>query len=156
MWFHLELLGRGYDSARVAVAVSKSVTGPYLYIKSFRPDAGFWPVNVRPYNKQPVKKDIKATYCGGKGCLPAHPDTLNLLGRDFKRGQMSRDMNLFKDVNEKAYLIYTSEDNSTLHISELTEDYLSTSGKYFRIFADRCMEGAAMYMEYPVVTEHFI
>ena len=144
MWFHLELLGKGYSSARAAVAVSDNITGPYTYLKSFRPDAGFWPVNVQKCHFKRIKKNVKKSYCGGENCLPAHPDTLNLLGRDFSEGQMSRDMSLFVDENDKAYLIYTSEENSTLHISLLTDDYLSTSGKYIRVFTGRYMEGAAL------------
>ncbi|MDQ3843028.1 MAG: glycoside hydrolase family 43 protein [Bacteroidota bacterium] len=38
MWFHLELRGQGYKAARAAVAVSDSVTGPYKFINSFRPN----------------------------------------------------------------------------------------------------------------------
>jgi len=38
MWFHLELAGHGYNAARVAVAVSDTVTGPYQYVNSFRPN----------------------------------------------------------------------------------------------------------------------
>ncbi|MBN9381115.1 MAG: family 43 glycosylhydrolase [Chitinophagaceae bacterium] len=38
LWFHLELRGQGYKAARAAVAVSDRVTGPYRYIRSFRPN----------------------------------------------------------------------------------------------------------------------
>lgn len=38
MWFHLELKGQGYRAARAAVAVSDYVTGPYHFLKSFRPN----------------------------------------------------------------------------------------------------------------------
>ena len=38
MWFHLELPGKGYNAARAGVAVSDRVTGPYQYLKSFRPN----------------------------------------------------------------------------------------------------------------------
>lgn len=145
MWFHLELLGKGYDAARSGVALSENPTGPFTYIKSFHPNAGFWPVNVQPYHLKPVSDTIKSHYCGGKGCLPAHPDSLNILGRDFKNGQMARDQNLFVDDDGTAYHIYTSEENSTLHISRLSDDYLSESGKYIRIFSDRYMEGPAMF-----------
>ena len=117
MWFHLELKDKGYDAARSAVAISDSPTGPFKFLKSFRQNAGFWPVNVQPFHKLPVADSIKSTYCGGYGCLPAHPDTLNILGRDFTKGQMARDMNLFVDDDGKAYHIYSSEDYSTLHIS---------------------------------------
>jgi len=58
---------------------------------------------------------------------------------------MARDMNLFVDDDGTAYLLYTSEENSTLHISKLSDDYLSNSGKYIRIFANRYMEGPAMF-----------
>ncbi|MFY9152183.1 MAG: glycoside hydrolase family 43 protein [Prolixibacteraceae bacterium] len=145
MWFHLELKGKGYYAARSGIAVSESPAGPFTYLKSFRPNAGFWPVNVQPCHKKPVSPDVKESYCGGKGCLPAPVDSVNLLGRDFKGGQMARDMNLFVDDDGTAYHIYSSEENSTLHISKLTDDYLSYSGEYFRVFAGRYMEGATLF-----------
>ncbi len=145
MWFHLEIKGKGYDEARSGVAVSDKVTGPYTYVRSFRPNKSSWPINVLPIHFKPVNDSVKSAYCGGKGCLPTHPDSLNLLGRDFKRGQMSRDMNLFVDDDGSAYQIYASEENSTLHISKLSDDYLFYSGKYIRIFPDRYMEAPALF-----------
>jgi beta-galactosidase len=38
MWFHLELKGQGYKAARVGVAESQRVAGPYHFVKSFRPN----------------------------------------------------------------------------------------------------------------------
>lgn len=38
MWFHLELKGQGYDAARAAVAVGDRPTGPFKFLKSFRPN----------------------------------------------------------------------------------------------------------------------
>jgi beta-galactosidase len=38
MWFHLELRGQGYKAARAGVAISDKVTGPYVFLKSFRPN----------------------------------------------------------------------------------------------------------------------
>ncbi|MDD4425228.1 MAG: glycoside hydrolase family 43 protein [Mariniphaga sp.] len=145
MWFHLELKDRGYDAARSGVATSDRITGPYTFMKSFRPNAGHWPLNVKDIHQQPVGDQVKDKYCGGKGCLPGHPDTVNLLGRDFQGGQMARDQNLFVDDDGKAYHIYSSEENSTLHISLLTEDYLSESGKYIRVFPGRYMEAPAIF-----------
>ncbi len=145
MWFHLELKDKGYDAARAGVAVGDNPTGPFTFLKSFRPNAGHWPVNVLASQKLPISETVKSQYCGGKGCLPDHPDIVNLLGRDFKGGQMSRDMNLFVDDDGKAYHIYSSEENSTLHISQLSDDYLTCSGIYGRFFADRYMEGAALF-----------
>jgi len=145
MWFHLELKDKGYDAARSGVAVADNPAGPFTFLKSFRPNAGFWPVNVLPCHKKPIADWVKSSYCGGKGCLPAPVDSVNLLGRDFKGGQMARDMNLFVDEDGSAYHIYSSEENSTLHISKLSDDYLSYSGEYFRVFAGRYMEGATLF-----------
>jgi len=145
MWFHLELKGQSYLASRSGIAVSDSPSGPFTYLKSFRPNAGYWPVNVQPCHKKPVSPDIKDSYCGGKGCLPASPDSVNILGRDFKGGQMTRDMNLFVDDDGTAYHIYSSEENSTLQISKLTDDYLSYSGEYFRVFVGRYMEGVTLF-----------
>lgn len=47
MWFHLELKDRGYSNARSGVAVSDSITGPYKYLHSIRPNAGFLPANYQ-------------------------------------------------------------------------------------------------------------
>ncbi len=140
MWFHLELKGRSYNTARSGVAISDRPIGPFTFRGSFRPNAGNWPVNVQEFHKKPVSDSVKRNYGGAFGDLPAHPDSLNLLGRDFEGGQEARDMNLFVDDDGIAYHIYSSEVNSTLHISQLTEDYQSYSGKYVRVFIERYME----------------
>lgn len=38
MWFHLELKDHGYSAARAGVATSSSPTGPFTFIRDFRPD----------------------------------------------------------------------------------------------------------------------
>lgn len=53
---------------------------------------------------------------------------------------MARDMNLFVDDDGKAYHIYSSEENSTLHIAELDPTYTGYTGKYIRVFINRFME----------------
>jgi beta-xylosidase len=60
-------------------------------------------------------------------------------------GQMARDMNLFVDDDGKAYLVYSSEENSTIHISQLSDDYLSCSGNYARFFIERYMEAPVIF-----------
>ncbi|WP_321996576.1 glycoside hydrolase family 43 protein [Draconibacterium orientale] len=145
MWFHLELRGKGYDTALTGVAVSDKVTGPYEYLKSVRPNAGQWPVNVKKIHKNGVPESTESHYGGGPGYLPAHPDTVNLLGRDFEKGQMSRDMTLFVDDDGTAYHIHSSEENSTIHISKLTDDYLSFSDDYVRVFPNRYMEAPSIF-----------
>ena len=143
MWFHLEPKGMGYKGARSGVAVADQVTGPYTFVGSFRPNAGVWPINVQDVHKIPNPDVLGLTFTGGS--VPAHPDTLNILGRDFEGGQMARDMTLFVDDDGTAYHIYASEENSTLHISQLSDDYLSPAGKYVRVFVGRFMEAPALF-----------
>jgi beta-xylosidase len=38
MWFHLEMKGKGYSAARAGVAISEKPTGPFHFVKSFRPN----------------------------------------------------------------------------------------------------------------------
>jgi hypothetical protein len=60
-------------------------------------------------------------------------------------GQDSRDQTLFQDDDGNAYRIYASETNKTTYISLLTDDYLSHSGKYVRVFVNQPMEAQAMF-----------
>ncbi len=46
---------------------------------------------------------------------------------------MARDMTLFLDDDGSAYQVYASEENGTLQISKLTDDFLAPSGRYARI-----------------------
>jgi len=143
MWFHLELKGQGYSAARSGVAVSDTVTGPYTFVNSFRPNAGYWPVNVREEQKKPLETDKlnEKKFSGGPD---ATLKDYNVLGRDFEGGQMARDMTLFVDDDGKAYHIYASEENGTMHISLLSEDYLEPAVKYLRVFEGRWMEAPAV------------
>jgi hypothetical protein len=144
MWFHHEPKGKGYAGALSGIAVADTPTGPYRYIRSIRSNPGVWPINVQDFHKQPVNPEVQKTYYRG-GSLPEHPDVLNILGKHFAEGQMARDMTLFVDDDGKAYHIYASEDNSTLQIAELTDDYLGHSGKYARAFVARWMEAPAVF-----------
>ncbi len=57
---------------------------------------------------------------------------------------MARDQTLFVDDDGKAYHLYASEDNKTLHIAQLSDDYLTPGGKFIRVFEDRLMEAPAI------------
>ena len=139
MWFHLEPKGAGYSGARSGIAVADKATGPFTFIRSCRPNAGHWPVNVTPEQKKiPTKSDLEGIKFSGAPQLETGQN--NILGRDFEKGQMARDMTLFVDDDGSAYHLYSSEENSTLHISKLTDDYLNYSGTYVRIFPCRWME----------------
>lgn len=122
MWFHLELKSKGYEAARTAVAVADRVTGPFQYIRSLRPNAGTWPVNVTEKQKSGTR-----------------------FARDFEGGQMARDMTVFVDDDGTAYHIHSSEDNSTLHLSELTPNYQDFTGKWARVSPDSFSEAPALF-----------
>ena len=60
-------------------------------------------------------------------------------------GAMSRDMTLFVDDDGKAYHVFSSEDNRTTHIDELTGDYLGYTGKSVRVFENDETEAPALF-----------
>lgn len=67
------------------------------------------------------------------------------LGSMRPNDAMSRDQTVFVDDDDKAYHIYSSEDNKTLYISLLTEDYLRPSGVYTRNFVGMSREAPAVF-----------
>ena len=58
---------------------------------------------------------------------------------------MSRDQTVFVDDDGRAYQFYSSEENATLHISLLTDDYLKPSGKFTRNFVKQSREAPAVF-----------
>jgi hypothetical protein len=60
-------------------------------------------------------------------------------------GEECRDMTLFKDDDDKAYLVYASENNNTMHICLLSEDYLSPTNTYSRILIGQRREAPALF-----------
>jgi beta-xylosidase len=74
---------------------------------------------------------------------PAGP--YKYLGSMQPNGQMARDMTLFKDDDNKAYLIYSSEYNNTMHVCLLSDDYLSPTKTWSRILVDRNREAPALF-----------
>lgn len=138
MWFHLDK-GRNYGMARAALAISDKATGPYKYVGSFRPNQGVLPLGLAPGaapdpNRLKDKKQFNEAVVAG-----------DMVWRDLKRGQMSRDMTLFVDDDGKAYLLTSSEDNLTLHLHELTDDYRGFSGKWTRILPNASNEAPALF-----------
>ncbi|XP_042486439.1 uncharacterized protein LOC122066660 isoform X2 [Macadamia integrifolia] len=57
----------------------------------------------------------------------------------------SRDMTIFKDDDGMAYLIYSSEDNSELHIGPLRDDYLDVTHVMRRILVGQHREAPALF-----------
>ncbi|MCR4918752.1 MAG: glycoside hydrolase family 43 protein [Prevotella sp.] len=146
MWFHLELKGRGYDAARYGVAVSDSPAGPYRYLYSSRANAATWPIEFG--KEQTARLDTMQAEHFQQWWTPAWHQAVAdglFVKRDFATGQMSRDMQLYVDDDGQAYHIYSSEDNLTLHIAQLTADYLHHNGRYTRVAPAGHNEAPALF-----------
>ncbi len=102
------------------------------------------PIHYKGFPQTKVWLDDAGNQINAQGGGFLYHDGTYVLGRDFETGQQARDMNVFLDDDGTAYHIYSSENNSTLHISKLTDDYLDHSGEYARAFENRWMEGPAM------------
>ena len=134
MLFHLELKGRGYSAAQVGFAESDSPLGPFRFVHAQRPNPGIWPANFSAEEIRQAEALNPADY--KEWWTPRWTEAMKqglLLAGDRPGGQMSRDMTVFVDDDGKAYHIYASEENLTLHIAELTDDYLGYTGKYVRV-----------------------
>jgi len=134
MWFHLELLGKGYSAARAGVAISDKVTGPYQFIKSYRPNPAqmpFYPATALESEKV--------------NCISPANKSDGFFCRDLPGGQMARDMTVFVDDNGKAYHVFSSEENFTLDLAELTDDYTGHTGKFIRVYVGHQTEAPALF-----------
>ena len=148
MWFHLELKGQGYSAARYGVAIAEHPEGPYKFLYSQRANAGTWPMDFGKQELTTVDTLNAANY--GEWWTPAWRKAVGhglFVKRDFSSGQMSRDMTLFVDDDGKGYHIFSSEENLTLHIAELTGDYLHHTGRYIRM-------APAGHNEAPTIFKH--
>lgn len=144
MWFHHELKGKGYAAALTGVAVSDRITGPYKYIRSVRPNAGIWPQDFQEEFTKPAEGE-SAIKRNSEEWRKAVREGL-FLRRDFAGGQMARDMTVFVEKNGKAWHVHSSEENMTLHFSELTDDYLDFTGKYYRVLPGDSNEAPAIFV----------
>ena len=96
MWMHLD--ANTYTEASAGVAISDKPEGPFKFLRSFRPIA--------------FKYDYK-----NARSRPEHDP------QEAIRGNTYRDMNLFLDDDGKAYVFYSSEDNSTMYVARLNADF---------------------------------
>ena len=135
MWFHLELKGRGYAAARYGVAVADKAEGPYTYLRSGRVNPKIWPENT----PKPDTEALTSALNGNPKLDWWTPEWMEYVKkgmytwRDYDGGQMARDQTVYVDDDGKAYHIYSSEENLTLQIAELTDDYTAHTGRYVRV-----------------------
>ena len=110
MWMHLDAVG--YTMSEAGVAVADSPTGPFKFVKSFRP----------------VSYDYGYNRMDGGASELTTADRERIENIDEKdRGNTFRDMNLFVDDDSSAYVIYSSENNSSIYIVKLSDDYLDVA-----------------------------
>lgn len=67
------------------------------------------------------------------------------LGSFRPNNAMSRDQTVFVDDDGKAYQFASSENNQTLYINELTDDYLRPTGRFTRNFIGMSREAPAVF-----------
>ncbi len=60
-------------------------------------------------------------------------------------GNMVRDLALFQDDDGRAYLVFASEANQTMHVVQLTDDYLRPTTHEKRILVDQHREAPALF-----------
>lgn len=146
MWFHLELKGLGYRAARAGVAVADKMTGPYHFLRSQRVNAYRYPLNVTESEKAAMAKLQPKDYA--EWWTPKWRRAIEkglFLQRDLSTGQMARDQTVYVDDDGKAYHIFSSEDNLTLQIAELSEDYTFHTGRFVRVAAGGQNEAPAIF-----------
>lgn len=141
MWFHNELKGRGYEAAQAAVAVADSPAGPFRLLRSGRVNPGISAMGMP--STAPQFND------SAKGWSPEWVEAVKegmIYYRDLPGGQMARDMTLFVDPDTgKAYHIYSSEENLTIQIAELDDDFTSHTGRYARVLPTGHNEAPAIF-----------
>jgi len=130
MWFHMEP-NRKYTEGFAGVAISKSITGPYQFITASRPNKNIQPI----HNDEPGEKNWFVKKANER------------FSNYISNGQQVRDLTTFVDDDEKAYLIYESEDDYSLQIVLLSDDYKSFTTKYSRILIGKQNE-APTIMKY--------
>ena len=67
---------------------------------------------------------------------------------DVGRVRSINEDSFFVDDDSRAYLIYSSEENATLHFSLLTPDYLMPSGRYTRVFPGASNEAPTIFKKH--------
>ncbi|HKI68452.1 MAG TPA: family 43 glycosylhydrolase, partial [Verrucomicrobiae bacterium] len=119
MWMHLEQWG--YHYAHAGIALSDSPTGPFKFLKAFRP----------------ITEQFNFPTNG-----PDHQSEF---------GGTVRDMNIFQDDDGKAYVFYASEGNWTMYAVRLNADFTGpetppVEGKtWARILVRRMREAPAPF-----------
>lgn len=126
MWFHIELHGK-YNTGLAGVAISKKIEGPFNFLRQIKPNK----------KSNPIYNDFSS------GCKKNRDVANNIFTNDKDKGQMFRDFTIYQD-GDKAYIIYESENNFSLHISLLDNNFTNFSGDFSRIIIGGKNEAPAL------------
>ncbi len=83
--------------------------------------------------------------CAGVAVADSPTGPYTYLGSFRPNEAMSRDQTVFVDDDGKAYQFASSENNQTLYINELTDDYLRPTGRFTRNFIGMSREAPAVF-----------
>lgn len=83
--------------------------------------------------------------CAGVAVSDTPTGPFKYLGSFRPNNAMARDQTVFVDDDGRAYQFYSSENNATMYISELTPDYLRPSGRFTRNFIGKSREAPAVF-----------
>ena len=83
--------------------------------------------------------------CAGVAVSDSPTGRFEYLGSFRPNNAMSRDQTVFVDDDGRAYQFYSSENNATMYISLLTDDYLKPSGRFTRNFINKSREAPAVF-----------
>jgi len=133
LWFHQES-GGNYNSAYVGCGIADTPTGPFKHLYSGRTAPATWPVNM---------PDGLKDYAEGKS--QTYDRQFARLVENYQSGQESRDMTVFVDDDGKAYLFCASENNQTMHVVELNDEYTGFTGRWWRILEGKSYEAPVVF-----------
>ena len=133
LWFHQES-GGNYNSAFVGCGIADTPTGPFKHLYSGRTAPGTWPVDM-PAGLRDYAEGKSQTY----------DRQFARLVENYQSGQESRDMTVFVDDDGKAYLFCASENNQTMHIVELNDEYTGFTGRWWRILEGKSYEAPVVF-----------
>ena len=109
------------------------MTGPYRFLRSGRANPGKFSLGVTAADIAALDTLVEERLAYRTAEWQEAVRQGLYMKRDFEGGQMARDQTVFVDDDGKAYHIFSSEENLTLHIAELTDDYLYHTGRYARM-----------------------
>lgn len=133
LWFHQES-GGNYNSAFVGCGIADTPTGPFKHLYSGRTAPGTWPADMPAGLKD---------YAEGKS--QTYDRQFARLVENYQSGQESRDMTVFVDDDGKAYLFCASENNLTMHVVELNDEYTGFTGRWWRILEGKSYEAPVVF-----------